>query len=80
MSYTNFIVHCGFIIQNYPLPNLMLKQISCQLWKFLGFYVPGHVGDNRLDNENNFNIGNVPKDLARLNLKNFMPISCDSKE
>ena len=82
-SYKNFFVDFGFRIQKYPLtPNLSkIRPISWQICKFLHFSVRRHIHNKRLPWQylRSMRIVIMCKMTpisVRLNLKNFILISC----
>ena len=82
-SYTNFFVDFGFRIQKYPpTPNLSkIKPISWQICKFLHFSVLRHIHNKRLPWQHLrlmriVIMCKMTPIRVRLNLKNFILISC----
>ena len=82
-SYKKFFVDFGFRIQKYPTrPNLSkIKPISWQICKFLHFSVPRHIHNKRLPWQHLrlmrvVIMCKMTPISVRLNLKNFILISC----
>ena len=82
-SYKNFFVDFGFRIQKYPpTPNLSkIKPIFWQICKFLHFSVPRHIQNKRLSWQHLklmriVIMYKMTPISVRLNLKNFILISC----
>ena len=82
-----FVVDFGFRIQKCPpAPNLSkIKPIFCHICKFLHFFIPGHIHNKKLSWQllRLMRIVTMCKTTptgVRLNLKNFILISCGVTE
>ena len=82
-SYKKFFIDFGFRIQKYPpAPNLRkIKPIFCQICKFLHFSIPRHIHNKRLSWQRLrlmriVIMCKMTPISVRLNLKNFILISC----
>ena len=82
-SYKNFFIDFGFRIEKYPpTPNLSkMKPIFWQIYKFLHFSVPRHIHNKRLPWQHLrlmriVIMRKMTPISVRLNLKNFILISC----
>ena len=86
-SYKSFIVNFGFRIQKYsPVPNLSkIKPISWQICKLLHFSILQHIHNKRLPWQHLrltriVIMCKITPIRVRLNLKNFILISCAVRE
>ena len=86
-SCKNFIVHFGFRIQKYPpAPNFSkIKPISWKICKFLHFSIPRHIHNKRLPWQHLrlmriVIMCKITPISVRLNLENFILISCAGLE